>query len=220
MKVTILGNNSALPAFGRHPTAQTVSVHGEMLLIDCGEGTQAQMQRYSIKWRKLHHIFISHMHGDHYFGLPGLINSMSLMGRLEPLNLYGPKELMPIIEQVLLVADTVLSYQLNFYPLPDGTEVLVDHPMFTVTCFPVVHRIKCHGFMVASKTRGRRILPQQCLAHSIPVSFYENLKMGEDYVQPGGQVIKNYQLTEAGPAPKRYAYCSDTVFTDSFLHIC
>ena len=98
MKVTILGNNSALPAFGRHPTSQTVTVHGEVLMIDCGEGTQIQMQRYSIKTRRLRHIYISHLHGDHYFGLPGLINSLSLGGRTEPLHLYGPAPLQPIIK--------------------------------------------------------------------------------------------------------------------------
>src|SRR5271156_2977570 len=90
MKLTILGNNSALPAFGRHPTAQAVTVYGEIILIDCGEGTQIQMQRYGLKWRSVHHIFISHLHGDHYFGLPGLINSMSLLGRTAPLHLYAP----------------------------------------------------------------------------------------------------------------------------------
>ena len=97
MKITILGNNSALPAFGRHPTAQAVTVYGEVILIDCGEGTQTQMQRYGIKWRNIHHIFISHLHGDHYFGLPGLINSMSLLGRVAPLHIYAPAALQNII---------------------------------------------------------------------------------------------------------------------------
>src|ERR1700761_2002327 len=120
MKLTILGNNSALPAFGRHPTAQAVTVYGEVLLIDCGEGTQLQMQRYGLKWRSLHYIFISHLHGDHYFGLPGLINSMSLLCRTAPLHLYAPALLQPIIEQILNVADTVLSYPYHFHPLGDG----------------------------------------------------------------------------------------------------
>ncbi len=219
MKVTILGNNSALPAFGRHPTSQAVSVHGQILLIDCGEATQIQMQRYSIKWRKLNHIFISHLHGDHYFGLPGLVNSMSLMGRSEALHLYGPKELILILDQILKVADTELSYPLIFHPLPEGSEVLVDAPSFRVTCFPVIHRIQCHGFLIESKTRGRKILPEKCIAMAIPVAFYENLKMGEDYVMPDGTVIENTTLTEEGPAPRRYAYCADTIFTESFLHI-
>src|ERR1700756_1972833 len=98
MKVTILGNNSALPAFGRHPTAQAVSVYGEVLLLDCGEGTQAQMQRFGLRWGSIHQKVISPLHGDHYFGLPGLLNSMSLLGRTAPLHLYAPAPLQPIIE--------------------------------------------------------------------------------------------------------------------------
>src|SRR5690606_15728294 len=103
MRITILGNNSALPAYGRHPTAQAVEIEGETLLIDCGESTQIQMQQYGVRWRKIHHIFISHMHGDHYFGLPGLINSMSLLGRTAPLHLYAPEELKAILDAILQV---------------------------------------------------------------------------------------------------------------------
>ena len=217
MKVTILGNNSATPAFGRHPTAQTVAVNGEVLLIDCGEGTQIQMQRYAAKWRKLHHIFISHMHGDHYFGLPGLINSMSLGGRTDALHLYGPAPLMPIIEAILAVADTVLSYPLIFHPLPEGSEVLVETHLFRVTCFPVIHRIACHGFLVEASTRGRKLLPARCEEYGVPVSFYDELKNGEDYSRPDGTVVKNYLLTEPGPSPKRYAYCADTLYTETIL---
>ncbi|MBZ0097951.1 MAG: MBL fold metallo-hydrolase, partial [Taibaiella sp.] len=123
MKVTILGNNSALPAFGRNPTAQVVTIYGEHLLIDCGEGTQVQMQKHGIKWSKLNHIFISHLHGDHYFGLPGLINSMSLLGRQAPVYLYAPAAIMPMMQNILDLADTVLTYPLHFHPLPEGSEM-------------------------------------------------------------------------------------------------
>lgn len=219
LKVTILGNNSALPAFGRHPTAQAVSVYGEVLLIDCGEGTQSQMQRYGLRWRSMHHIFISHLHGDHYFGLPGLINSMSLLGRTAPLHVYAPAELKPIIDAILQVADTVLSYPLYFHALPEGTALLVDDPSFNVTCFPVNHRIQCHGFLVERKTRGRKLLPAKCAEYGIPADFYEKLKQGEDYTGPDGGIVKNDLVTEDGPVPKKYAYCADTIFTDSFLDV-
>ena len=219
MKVTILGNNSALPAFGRHPTAQGVTVYGELLLIDCGEGTQIQMQRYGLRWRSMHHIFISHLHGDHYFGLPGLINSMSLLGRVAPLHLYAPAELKPILDAIMNVADTVLSYPFYFHPLPEGTALLVDDPSFSVTCFPVDHRIQCHGFLVERKTRGRKLLPEKCNEYGIPSVFYESLKHGEDYIGGDGKVIKNEWVTEDGPSVKRYAYCADTLFTDSFLPV-
>ena len=219
MKVTILGNNSALPAFGRHPTSQAVTVYGEVLLIDCGEGTQVQMQRYGLRWRSVHHIFISHLHGDHYFGLPGLINSMSLLGRVAPLHLYAPAELKPILDSILAVADTVLSYQLYFHPLPEGSELLIDDPSFSVTCFPVEHRIQCHGFLIERKTRGRKLLPAKCAEYGIPAAFYESLKHGNDYTHEDGRVIKNEWVTEDGPEVKRYAYCADTLFTDSYLPI-
>lgn len=219
MKVTILGNNSALPAFGRHPTAQAVSVYGETILLDCGEGTQIQMQRYGLKWRSVHHIFISHLHGDHYFGLPGLLNSMSLLGRVDPLHLYAPTALKPIIEAILEVADTVLCYPFYFHALPEETAVIADDPLFTVTSFPVEHRIKCHGFVVARKTKGRKIVPAKCNEYEIPAAFYDRLKQGEDYERKDGLLVKNEWVTEEGPSVKRYAYCADTLFTDSFVDV-
>jgi len=217
MRVTILGNNSALPAFGRHPTAQAVHVWGEVLLIDCGESTQIQMQRFGVKWRHLNHIFISHMHGDHYFGLPGLINSMSLLGRTAPLHLYAPKEILPIIEAIQSVAETVLSYEFHFHPLPEGDAVLVDNEYYTVKCFPVEHKIQCHGFVITSKTRGRKIIPEKCREYEIPRYYYDRLKQGDDYEKMDGTVVKNELVTTVGPSPKTYAYCADTIFTDSFV---
>ena len=219
MKVTILGNNSALPAFGRHPTAQAVTVYGEVLLLDCGEGTQIQMQKYGLRWRSVHHIFISHLHGDHYFGLPGLLNSMSLLGRTSPLHLYAPAELKPIIDAILEVADTVLAYPFYFHPLPAGSMLLVDDPSFSVTCFPVEHRIQCHGFLVERKTRGRKIVPDKCNEYEIPAAYYEQLKQGHDYERKDGLLVKNEWVTEDGPAHKKYAYCADTLFTESFLPV-
>lgn len=217
MRVTILGNNSALPAFGRHPTAQAVHVWGEVLLIDCGESTQIQMQRFGVKWRHLNHIFISHMHGDHYFGLPGLINSMSLLGRAAPLHVYGPKELLPIIDAIQSVAETVLTYEFHYHVLPEGDAVLVDNEYYTVKCFPVEHRIQCHGFLITSKTRGRKIVPEKCREYEIPRYYYDKLKQGEDYEKTDGTIVKNEWVTTEGPPPKSYAYCADTLFTDSFV---
>jgi ribonuclease Z len=217
MKVTILGNNSALPAFGRHPTAQVVSVYGDDLLIDCGESTQIQMQRYGMKWRKVQHIFISHLHGDHYFGLPGLINSMSLLGRTLPLHVYAHQPLETIIEQIQSLADTKLTYPFFFHPLPEGSELLVETDSFTVTCFPVSHRIPCQGFLIERKTRGRKLLPDKCREHEIPAYYYEQLKQGADYERKDGFVVKNEWVTEDGPSNKRYAYCADTAFTESII---
>lgn len=217
MTVTILGNNSALPAFGRHPSAQVVEVNGEMLLLDCGEGTQIQFQRYGLKWKKLKHIYISHLHGDHYFGMPGFLNSMNLLGRTAELHLYAPAALEEIINLILSVADTTLSFPYFFHPLQEGASQLTDNELFTVTAFPVEHRIACHGFLIESKTRGRRILPERCEKYGVPLSFYEALKHGTDYTNSEGIIIKNDLLTEEGPHASRYAYCADTIFTESFL---
>jgi len=219
MKVTILGNNSALPAYGRHPTSQMVSVYGELILLDCGEATQIQMQRFGLKWRSMHHIFISHLHGDHYFGLPGLINSMSLLGRVAPLHLYAPAGLEVIINEILKVADTILSYPLHFHPLPAGTAVLEDNDTFSVTCFEVNHRIQCHGFLIERKTKGRKILPDKCREYEIPAAYFDKLKQGANYERKDGMLVKNEWVTEDGPSSKKYAYCADTIFTDSFIDV-
>lgn len=219
MKVTILGNNSALPAFGRHPTSQVVSVYGALIMLDCGEGTQVQMQRYGLRWRHLEHIFISHLHGDHYFGLPGLINSMSLLGRTAPLHLYAPAQLEQMMNWIFEVADTELCFPYTFHPLPEGTEKLVENDMFSVTCFPVNHRIQCHGFLVERKTRGRKLLSDKAKEYEIPAEYYDRLKQGADYERPDGTIVQNEWVTDDGPVPKKYAYCADTSFTDSFLDV-
>ena len=217
MTVTILGNNSALPAYGRHPTCQAVTANSEVLLLDCGEGAQVQMQRYGVKWRRLHHIFISHLHGDHYFGLPGLLNSMSLGSRTEPLHLYGPAALKPILDSIMAVAESEFSYPFFFHALPAGDEVLVNNESFRVTCFPVMHRIDCHGFVIEEKNKGRRILPDKCEEYGVPKTFFRGLKSGYDYVAPDGRLVANNLVTSDGPATKRYAYCADTLYTESFL---
>ena len=217
MRITILAHNSALPAFGRHPTSQAVTVYGEVLLLDCGEGTQIQMQRYGVKWKNVHHLFISHMHGDHYFGLPGLINSMSLMGRTAPLHLHAPKELKPILDAILAAANTTLNYPFIFNELPETGGILTDTPSYTVRCFPVAHGIACFGFLITTKTRGRRILPDKCREYNIPTDCFELLKQGNDYTQPDGSIVSNEWVTEDGPAPKKYAYCADTLYTETYL---
>lgn len=217
MLITILGNNSALPAYGRHPTCQAVTANGEVLLLDCGEGTQVQMQRYGVRWRKLHHIFISHLHGDHYFGLPGLLNSMSLGGRTEPLHLYAPAALQPILDSIMAVADSEFTYPFTFHALPQGSGMLVNTDNIKVTCFPVMHRIQCHGFLIEEKNRGRKILPDKCEEYGVPQSFFRGLKSGHDYIAPDGRVVANNLVTTDGPAVKRYAYCADTIFTDTFV---
>lgn len=217
MKLTILGNNSALPAYDRYPTCQVVTIDGTMILVDCGEAAQVLLRKHGIGWHKIRYIFISHLHGDHYFGLPGLLNSMSLLGRTDPLYLYGPKQLQEIIQQILEVADTQLSYPLHFTSLPEQAATLADTSMFSLRCFPVEHRIFCQGLLVTEKSKGRKLLPERCSYYQIPAAYYKKLKAGQDYEKKDGTLIKNEWVTDAGKPDRTYAYCADTRYTDSFL---
>lgn len=215
MAVTILGNNSALPAFDRHPTSQVLTLDEHLFLIDCGEGTQMQMAKYKIRRSKIQHIFISHLHGDHYFGLIGLLTSMGLLGRELDLHLYAPAELLPIIDMQLRVADTALPYQLHFHPLADG--ILVETDKFRVRAFSTSHRIPCWGFRFDQVKAPRRLNPEKAVREGIPAAFYDRLKWGEDYRTKTGRIIKNEEVTDPAPPPRSYAYSADTVYNESLI---
>jgi ribonuclease Z len=214
--VTILGNNSAIPAYGRNPTAQVLQLLEESFLIDCGEGTQVQMTRYNIRRSKISRIFISHLHGDHYFGLIGLLTSMGLLGRTQPLYLHAPEPLDNIIQLQLNVADTKLPYPLHFCPLPDEG-IIVDDKKITVHCFPVQHRIECRGFLFREKKNPRKVAVKEANAHEIPAAFYNQLQKGEDYINKQGIVIPNDAVTTAAPPAKSYAYCADTIYDEGLV---
>jgi ribonuclease Z len=209
--VTILGNNSALPAYDRHPTSQVVTLDKFQFLIDCGEGTQMQLARYKIRRSRINHIFISHLHGDHYFGLAGLITSMGLLGRDTDLHLYAPPELKPIIDLIMNAADTKLGYALCFHPLvKEG--ILIEDTLFSVECFEVYHRIRCWGFIFREKKKPRKIDKQVIGSYHLRADQYEMLKMGENIITDTGEEISNEVLTVANTPPRSYAYCADTVY--------
>jgi ribonuclease Z len=210
--VTILGNNSALPAYDRHPTAQVVTLNEQLFLIDCGEGTQMQISRYKIRRSRINHIFISHLHGDHYFGLIGLITSMGLLGREHPLHVYAPPGLDQIIQLQLAVAATTLPFPLEFHPLA-AEGIIVDQPKFSVECFETQHRIPCWGFIVREKKRPRKVDKDRAVAFDIPAAFYDRLKDGADYVRDG-KVVKNEDVTLANTPPLSYAFCADTRYDE------
>lgn len=214
--VTILGNNSAVPAFDRHPTSQVVTVDGDNFLVDCGEGTQIQMINFKIRRSRISHIFISHLHGDHYFGLIGLINSFGLLNHQQELHIFGPSPLKEIMELQLKVADTRLPFELHFHTISQPA-ILLDTERLTVKCFRTNHRIECYGFLFSEKKKQRKINPQQARAYEIPTSFYERLKDGEDYLRKDGLQVKNEWVTEAGQKPKVYAYCADTKYDESLI---
>ncbi|MFZ4058066.1 MAG: ribonuclease Z [Ferruginibacter sp.] len=216
LALTILGNNSAVPAYNRNPTAQVLQHLEENYLIDCGEGTQMQLARYKIRRSKINHIFISHLHGDHYFGLIGLLNSMSLLGRKQDLHIYAPAKLKAIIDIQMEASESELAFPLHFHPLNEEGIILNDNKI-QVNCFKVSHRIECYGFLFKQKKNPRKINPERAQAYEIPNSFYDKLQAGHDYVTKKGTIIPNEEVTVANLPIKSYAFCGDTLYDESII---
>ncbi|RYF93406.1 MAG: ribonuclease Z, partial [Chitinophagaceae bacterium] len=210
------GNNSALPAYDRHPTSQLVTLEDQLFLVDCGEGTQVQLAKYRIRWGRINYIFISHLHGDHYFGLPGLLNSMGLLQREHDLHLFAPAPLEAILDLQFKAANTILPYKLHFHPLTKG-EQLIKNERFQIDCFPTKHRVECYGFRFQQVKAPRRLLAERAIEEGIPAAFYDRLKQGEDYITKDGRVIFNETVTETAPAPKSYAFSADTLYDEELI---
>lgn len=217
-EVTILGSSSATPIFNRNPSAQALNINDHLYLVDCGEGTQQQMLRFDVKFSRIDHIFISHLHGDHYLGLVGLLSSMHLNGRSKTLKLFGPPELKEIIDLQLKYSDTTLQYSIDFIPTNAHTaEVILDNQDITVETIPLDHRIACTGFLFREKKRLRKIIKEMIADLNIPVEYYSAIKKGSDYVSPEGKLYKNADITLNPEEPKTYAYCSDTLYNESYF---
>lgn len=218
LAVTILGNNSAIPAHGRHPTAQVITTSDDLLLFDCGEGTQIQILNMKIRRNRINHIFISHLHGDHYFGLIGLINSFALLSRIQPLHVYGPAALEEILQLQLRLADTRLPFPFTYHPITaDGVVLETNH--YTVECFSTKHRIECRGFLVREKKHTRKINIEKAREHNIPVTVFNQLQRGEDYVLEDGSVIKNEEVTFENAKPRSYAFSADTIYDEELIPV-
>ncbi len=214
--VTILGSNSAVFNHGRHPTSQLVTIQNTFMLVDCGEGTQERLAENKIKWFKIDYIFISHLHGDHYFGLMGLLTTFSLLKRTRPLTIFGPKELKKIITLHLKASHTQLAYVLKFVATNnDAKNLLLDHAECSVYSFPLKHKIPTTGFLFVEKTETRRLNMDQLAKYDIEKSQYKWLKQGYDAQGKNGKVIKNKLLTLPGKTPRSYAFCSDTAYCPS-----
>lgn len=214
--VTILGNNSAIPAYDRHPTAQVVTLFDQHILIDCGEGTQMQLAKYKMRKSKINHIFISHLHGDHYFGLIGLLTSMGLVGRTNDLHVYAPTTLEKIIQLQLNAADTVLPYQLIFHAIQQEG-IIANTNKFTVECFATKHRVECWGFVIREKKDPRKIDKEKIKQFDIPAAYYNALKKGEDYIAKDGTVIYNDLVTVENTPARSYAYSADTIYDETII---
>ncbi len=213
MKLTILGTSSALPTSERYPSAHVLNVHERLFLIDCGEGTQMQLRRTRIRFGKINHIFISHIHGDHIFGLNGLLSSLSLMGRKSTLHLYAPENFKRILHSHLNDFEINLSFEIEFIPLSGKDPVLIlDDKYITVTSFPLQHRIPTFGFLFREKEAERNIIRECITEYQIPTVRIPAIKKGADFITHDGVVIKNSDITTPPAKPLSYAYCSDTKY--------
>ena len=216
-EVTILGSSSATPIYNRNPTSQVLNVNERLYLIDCGEGTQQQMLRFDVKASRIDHIFISHLHGDHYLGLVGLLSSLHLNGRKKPLLLFGPAPLMEIIDLQLKYSETVLQYPIEFTATNAGKmETLLVNDDVTVETMPLDHRIPCTGFLFREKKRQRKLIKEKVERLNIPVPFYSVIKKGADYTAPDGTVYANDILSIDSDDPRTYCYCSDTCPSEKY----
>ncbi|UKJ06032.1 ribonuclease Z [Solitalea lacus] len=217
-EVTILGSSSATPAHHRFPTAQIVNYNQKYFMVDCGEGAQFQLGRYGFGYNKIDHIFISHLHGDHYLGLVGLISSMHLNGRATELTIAGPPELLEIIDIQLKYSQTVLRYPLKFIPTQtERPEVIYRNSEIEVETIILDHRIPCTGYLFKELPRGRKIIKEYVKQFNIPPDLIPHIKEGADFILPDGEVLPNAVLTVEPPKPRSYAYCSDTIMTISIL---
>jgi len=213
MKVTILGSSSALPTSGRYPSAHVLTAHERLFLIDCGEGTQMQLRKTKSRFSKINHIFITHLHGDHVFGLYGLLSTFSLMDRKTPLHLYAPAKYEALLKSHLSDFDINLSFEIDFIPLSGKDPVqILDDKYLTVTAFPLQHRIPAFGFLFTEKISDRNIIKECIEKYRIPVVRIPAIKKGEDFITEDGTLIKNQNLTLPPPKPLSYAYCSDTKY--------
>ena len=216
--LTILGSNGAIPAYDRHPSSQILNYNGNHFLIDCGEGTQFRLNKFGIKRGKLDNIFISHLHGDHYFGLIGLLTSFNLNWREHPLNIYGPEGLEEIMNVHFKHSKTQLKFQINYHVLVDDEpRIIYDDHFLQVETIMLTHRLPTTGFLFREKKGLRKILIEKINEYNIPFELIPAIKKGADYTDVQGKTIPNAELTCDPHATRSYAYCSDTVFTENYI---
>ncbi len=217
-EVTILGSSSATPIYNRNPTSQALNINDHWYLIDCGEGTQQQMLRFDIKASRIDHIFISHLHGDHYLGLVGLLSSLHLNGRIKTLHIYCPVHLKEIIDLQLKYSETTLQFPVDYkFTNVDKAEVIVDNEDIIIETIPLDHRIECTGFIFRQKKRLRKLIKEKLEEIGVPIEYYTAIKKGKDYTDTRGKIYKNDTLTIDSEQPKTYAYCSDTLVNEAYF---
>nr|WP_299383522.1 ribonuclease Z [Allomuricauda sp.] len=218
MKLTILGCYSATPRTFTNPTSQVLELRNHLFLIDCGEGTQVQLRKYKVKFSRIKHIFISHLHGDHFFGLPGLISTFRLLGRDTELHIYGPKGIKEAVTLFLKLGDSWTNYRLIFHELDsDRSEVLFEDDTVSVQTIPLDHRVYTNGFLFSEKPAPRKLNVEAVHKHEIDRSQFNNIKNGANGLSANGREVSNEKLTSDPPHPKSYAFCSDTAYNEAIL---
>jgi len=212
-EVTILGSGAALPTSRRNPTSQYVVCNDRHILIDCGEGTQMQIRRFGVKFQRIQHILISHLHGDHYFGLVGLISTMRLLGRDKDLTIYGPSQLEDIIRSQLEAGETQLDFDIRFVKIDgDRSELVYEDNLIEIHTFPLKHGIPTNGYIIKEKEGERKLLSEKIKGSGLLFEHMHRLKRGEDILTDDGKYFRNADYT-ADPKPTRsYAFCSDTLY--------
>ena len=220
MKLSILGCYSATPRIVAQTTSQVLETRGHVFLIDCGEGTQVQLRKYKIKFNQIKHIFISHLHGDHYFGLIGLISTFNLLTRDTDLHIYGPKGLKEIITLQIKLAKSWTNYKIIFHELYSSSSVLIfEDEKVSVHTIPLDHRIYTNGFIIKEKPFDRKLNINKVESLNIDKAYFRKLKQGEDVVNDKGEIINNELVTLPGHPPLSYAFCSDTAYCESIIPI-
>lgn len=217
-EVTILGSSSATPVYNRNPTAQLLNCNEKFYLIDCGEGTQQQLIKFGLKASKVDYVFISHLHGDHYFGLIGLLSSMHLNGRIKPMHIFAPLALKEILELQFKHSDTHLRYELIYHVIEaNESAVIFENSDLIIETIILNHRIPCTGFKFSEKKRLRKLVVEKLEAANVPIEYYPILKRGVDLTLPNGDVYLNVDYTTDSATPKSYAYCSDTLMDERYF---
>jgi ribonuclease Z len=212
-ELTILGSSSAIPTSEKYPTAQVLKTPGRFFLIDCGEGTQIQLRRRKIGFGKIKHIFISHLHGDHFYGLIGLISTLNLMGLKNDIHIYSPSQLKEIIQPQLDFIKGDMQFNVIFHPLNfKKTDQIYEDKKIEVLSFPLKHSINCSGFLFREKQKEANIKKESIKKYRIPISQIKEIKQGADFVTSEGDTIPNHELTVPPAKPRSYAFCSDTAY--------
>lgn len=216
MRLTVLGCYAATPRTLTNPTSQVLEINNQVVLIDCGEGTQVELRRHKIKFSRINHIFISHLHGDHFFGLPGFISTMRLLGREKALHVYGPKGIKEAITLLLKLGDSWTNYPLLFHELTSKEQELIfEDDKISVTTIPLEHRVYTNGYLFREKLGKRKLNVTAAEKYGIDKAYYNNIKNGKNITLDNGTIVSNSELTFDPPEPKSYAFCSDTVYDES-----